>query len=230
MNGQYSAKSGNGNASADIAFVTVASELEIHVQAINELTVKLKDLTDETDDVQRALGEHICAIRAADPSAWETVVKDRCGLSRSRAYELMAIADGIKTTEQTRRERNLRQFRHRQKHVVRYVTDKQALAAAQAQILELKAAHAREISRYKAAIAQLGDGGTLKFERDGAHAALGKVAKILSEARGLSGHFVHNKTEIIAKISRANMIATSALQPAKAVTCKPADLVVKRAA
>ena len=77
------------------------SVVDAHVAAINSLVAKLKQTTGE---VEEEIGAHILAIRAAQPNDWEAIVKARCGISRSRAYELAAIADGIKTTEQTRRE------------------------------------------------------------------------------------------------------------------------------
>src|SRR5262245_16735883 len=74
---------------ASVSFV--GADVDAHVTAINTLVTRLKEFT---DDVEQAIGAHILAIKVAEPNEWEGIVKARCGLSRSRAYELMAIADG----------------------------------------------------------------------------------------------------------------------------------------
>lgn len=230
----------------DIAFVAVASELDTHVQAINEVDVsvgttvsahveainillpKLKQITGELEET---IGGHILAIKVAEPNDWEAIVKARCGLSRSRAYQLMRIADGTKSSEQSRREANARLIKHRQKRAVRFATDRKELVAAQAQITELQAAHARQIDRFKAKIAQLGDAEVLRSERNGFRSALGKIEMLLTEVRGLTGHFAQNRVDIIAKVNRALTVANSALQPvAKVMTGNSADSSIKRAA
>jgi len=146
----------------------------------------------------------------------------------------MAIADGVKTTEQTRRETNARQVRFRQNQAaVRYITDEKELAATDTQVIELKAvyrrelasaraqldereeAHERRIARFENEIARLGDARDLSSERDQLRKALGEIAELLAEMRGLMTHSVLNQTTITTKITRAEKIATSALKPAK---------------
>jgi hypothetical protein len=220
-----------------------ATSVDAHVAAINTLVPRLKQITGELEE---EIGRHILAIKAAEPNDWETLVKARCGISRSRAYELMAIADGVKTLEQTRRETNARQIKRRQ--TVRDVTDKKELAATDTQVVELKAAHRRELAdartqldereaaherrvdRFKAEIAQLSDAEALRFERDQLQAALNKIDKLLAEARGLTAHFVHNRSDIIAKINQAQILANSALRPGKGATGNSASIPIKRAA
>jgi len=225
----------------DIAFVAVAGELDTHVQAINEVDVSvdvsadttvdahieainilLPKLEEITDELEEAVGGHILAIKRAEPNNWEKIVKVKCGLSRSRAYQLMRIADGTKSSEQSKREANARLIKHRQKRAVRFATDRKELVAAQAQITELEAAHARQIERFKLKLAQLGDAGTLRSERDGFRSALGRVEKLLAEARGLTTHYAHNQADIKARINRALTVARSALQ-VKATAGNPAD-------
>jgi hypothetical protein len=205
---------GNGN-----------TALDAHVQAINELLAKLKLVTREAEEYQLAIGQHVMAIKAAEPNGWEAIVKARCGLSRSRAYELMAIADGTKSTEQTRRETNARQIKYRQNRPVRYVTDKKEPAAIDTQIAELQAAHARQIDRYKLALARLSDAEALSHDRAVLRGVLDQIERLLTEVRGLTGHFMHNRGGIVAKINRAHALASSALHPGK-----NAGLPVKRAA
>ena len=226
------ATSTNGNG---ITAATATADLDAHIQSINILVPALKQVEREfvrgREQLLVAIGEHILAIKAAAPNDWEMIVKAKCGLSRSRSYELMAIADGTKSTEQTRRETNARKIKHRENNqVVRSGTDKQEQAAATTQMAELQAAHARQIDRFKAEIAQLSDAEALRFERDQLRAALSKIDKLLAEARGLTEHFVHNRSDIIAKINRAQILANSALQPGKGATGNSANLPVKRAA
>jgi len=208
------------------------SVVDAHVAAINSLVAKLKQTTGE---VEEEIGAHILAIRAAQPNDWEAIVKARCGISRSRAYELAAIADGIKTTEQTRRETNARQARFRQNQVRRYITDQKAAAA---EVVELRAAHRREladarteiskreeaherqIARFEHEIAELSDARKLGSERDRLRKALGGIVELLAEMRGLMTHAERNRTAVIMKIAHAEKIATSAV---KAATGKSTD-------
>jgi hypothetical protein len=219
-----SSPSCNGNGAVAVP-TTGAASVDSHVDSINILLPRLKQIT---ADLEAEIGGHILAIKAAAPNDWEAIVKTRCGISRSRAYELMAIADGTKTTEQTRRETNARQIRRRQKQaVVRDVTD--------SNIVELKAAHQRELAdarmesaelqdacerlivRYENKFAELSDARNLDSERDQLRKALGGIVELLAEMRGLLTHAERNRGTVLAKIARAETIATSALQPAKVV-------------
>src|SRR5262249_10159092 len=219
----------DGTAVTAVALDT--TDVDAHVHAINMLVGNLKQVTDE---VEEDIGRHILAIKIAAPDDWETIVKASCGLSRSRSFELMAIADGVKTAEQTRRQTNARQARFRQNHAtVRYVTDERASATTDTQIIELKAVHRREladaraerdkaeeasqrqIARFQNEIAELADARNLGSERDQLRKALGEIVELLAEMRGLMTHSVQNRTIITTKIVRAEKIAASALKPAK---------------
>jgi hypothetical protein len=218
-----------------IIAATAPADLDWHIQAINILVPALKKVEREfvrdREQLQVTIGAHILAIKATTPNGWEMIVKAKCGLSRSRAFELMAIANGTKSTEQIRRETNARKIKHRANNqVVRSGTDKKEQAAATTQMAELQAAHARQIDRFKAEIAQLNDAEALRLERDQLRVALSKIDKLLAEARGLAGHFVHNRSDIIAKINRAQILANSALQPGKGATGNSASIPIKRAA
>jgi hypothetical protein len=225
--------------------ISAATSIDVHVEAINILIPKLRQTT---ADIEETIGGHVLAIKAAAPNDWEEIVRARCGISRSRAFELMRIADGTKTVEQTRRETNARQVRFRQNQAVRYITDKKELAATDTQIVELKAVHQRElndaraqldelegvrkrqVARFENEIARLGDARDLSSERDRLHKALGEVVELLVEMRGLMTHSVQNRATITMKIARAKMIAEFALKPAKATTCKSANSLAKTAA
>jgi hypothetical protein len=87
--------------------------LSYHIQSINALIRKLRHAKNKVEQYHFSIGRHIAAIKTARPDDWQDVVKTECNLSRSRAYELMAIADGSKTIEQTRDQVNARKIKHR---------------------------------------------------------------------------------------------------------------------
>jgi len=227
---EFKVPSSTNDSTAVTVTAAGATSVDAHVAAINTLVPKLKQIT---GDLEEEIGRHILAIKVAQPNDWEALVKARCGISRSRAYELMAIAEGVKTTEQTRRETNARQIKRRQKQAVRNVTDKKELATTDTQIIELKTAHRRElagaraqldereeaherqIARFENEIARLGDARNLGSERDQLRKALGEIVELLAEMRGLMTQAVRNQTAITTKITRAKVIAESALKPAK---------------
>jgi hypothetical protein len=219
-----SSSSCNGNGAVAAPTMGAAS-VDAHVESINILLPKLKQIT---ADLEAEIGGHIAAIKAAEPNDWEAIVKARCGISRSRAYELMAIADGTKTVEQNRRETNARQVRFRQNQAVRYVTDERASATTNAQIVDERLAHKRElaqrdeleegykrqITRFEAEIARLSDVESLSFQHDALLTALKQIDELLSEVRGLSEHYVQNRQSINSKIIKAKTLAASAVKAA----------------
>jgi hypothetical protein len=206
---------------------TGAASVDTHVAAINILIPKLRQITGE---LEQEIGHHILAIKTAEPNNWEAIVRARCGISRSRAYELMAIAEGVKTTEQCRRETNARKIKYRANQAVRSGTDKKEtdtqivelkaahrreLADARAQIVDLEKARERQIVRYENKFAELSDARKFDSERNQLRKALDEIAELLAEMRGLMTHAERNRTAIATKIACAEKIATSALKPAK---------------
>jgi hypothetical protein len=74
------------------------------VREIRVLVEKGDKAADKAQQFYVAASQHLktlkqCGLRA---SAWEKLVKAKCGLGKSRAYELIAIADGRKTVEESR--------------------------------------------------------------------------------------------------------------------------------
>jgi hypothetical protein len=218
--------------SDDSTAATVTTSVAAHVEAINILIPRLRQITGELEE---EIGRHILAIKAAEPNDWEGIVRTQCGISRSRAYELMAIADGVKTTEQTRHETNARKIRHRAKQAVRSGTDKNQAVTDTAQIIELRAAHRREladaraqfdeleegrerqIARFEQELAKLSGARNLSSERDQLRRALQEIVELLAETRGLVTHAERNRAAIAAKITRAKAIAESVLNQPKVV-------------
>jgi len=220
-----------------------AASIDDHVEAINTLVAELKRTTakfkEDTAEIEEAIGQHIKAIKIAEADNWESVVKAKCGLSRSRAYELMAIADGTKTVKQTRRETNVRQIRFRQNKPSVSVTDKattdtqvtelkvahkQELADARAEFAEREEGHKRQIARFENKIAELSDARNIDSERDRLRKALDEINDLLAEMGGLMTHPIRNQGTVTTKIVRARTIANLALKSAKvAIVNLPAE-------
>jgi hypothetical protein len=89
-----------------------------HCRQINALATKLERAENKVEQYQVSIGQHIAAIKKAQPDDWQEIIKAQCNLGRSRAYELLAIADGTKTPAQVRADTNQRQLKH--KNSVRY--------------------------------------------------------------------------------------------------------------
>ena len=102
-------------------------------RAITALMVKLErteekasQYEEKASQYQRSIGQRINAIKNARPDDWETIVRDRCKLGRSRAYELMAIAAGTKTPEQVRADNAGRKREERKRQSVTSRTENNA--------------------------------------------------------------------------------------------------------
>jgi hypothetical protein len=100
-----------------------------HCRQINALATKLEHAENKVEQYQVSIGQHIAAIKKAQPDDWQEVIKAQCNLGRSRAYELLAIASGTKTVKQTRAQTNIRKIKHHRKSV-RSGTDGSTLVAA----------------------------------------------------------------------------------------------------
>src|SRR5262249_43343983 len=63
-----------------------------------------------------AAGQHLATLKASHAGTWkewETLLESKVGIGKSRASELMAIADGRKTADQIRDDTNRRKIEHR---------------------------------------------------------------------------------------------------------------------
>ena len=90
--------------------------------AVSALARRVKVLTEKGDraaekaeQFYKAAGIHIRQIKEESLDNWETIVREQCNIGRSRAYELMAIADGKTTLEKVRASTNERQKIHKAK-------------------------------------------------------------------------------------------------------------------
>lgn len=95
------------------------------VLAENELIKTIKALIAKGDaaakksaDFYIAAGQHLKTLKTLHDGQggtwkeWEVLVKEKCGIGKSRASELMRIADGTKTVEDTRAETAKRVMKH----------------------------------------------------------------------------------------------------------------------
>jgi hypothetical protein len=99
------------------------SEVSTTPQAVNRLDettaalcreiralIKKGDLAGE--EFYRTAGRRIKDLKRLHPDRWLAIVQQECGVSRSRAFELIAIGEGKKTLEDTRAETAARVRRH----------------------------------------------------------------------------------------------------------------------
>jgi hypothetical protein len=71
---------------------------------------------DKAEQHYIAAGQHLKALKEQHQGSWaewEALLKDKVGIAKSRASELMQIADGRKTVEAVREETNQRKIEHR---------------------------------------------------------------------------------------------------------------------
>jgi hypothetical protein len=74
------------------------------IKAINALVEKGNKAKDKAEQYYAAAGLHLKTLREESPNktAWEKLIRSKCGLGASRAYELIQIADGRKTVADVR--------------------------------------------------------------------------------------------------------------------------------
>jgi hypothetical protein len=102
--------------------IEINDEVPVSVPAVMGLARRVRALIEKGDKAAekaeqfyKAAGIHIKEIKEQCPQSWEGVVQRECDIGRSRAYELMAIADGRTTLEKVRAQTNERQKAHKAK-------------------------------------------------------------------------------------------------------------------
>jgi hypothetical protein len=133
-------------------------------QQLRRLSRRASKAKKKSEQYFISAGQHLKLLKAKHDEAggswadWEVKVKDRVGIGRSRASELMQIADGRKTEQETKAASAERKRIERKKKPLRDVTensptnptakpkpsnaqDQRELEAKQAHIAELEAAH-----------------------------------------------------------------------------------------
>jgi hypothetical protein len=74
-------------------------------KTIKALVAKGDQATKKAEEFYIAAGKHLAELKDRAPDQWESLAKEVMGIGRSRAYELMAIADGRKSLSDLREEK-----------------------------------------------------------------------------------------------------------------------------
>jgi hypothetical protein len=81
--------------------VIATSSVGTLVRRVKALIEKGDKAAEKAEQFYKSAGIHIKEIKQQSED-WETIVREQCNIGRSRAYELMAIADGRTTFEKVR--------------------------------------------------------------------------------------------------------------------------------
>src|SRR5262245_13581125 len=87
------------------------------VHELKVLIGKGDKASDKARQFYVAAGQHLKTLKAQHKGTWaewEKILKVKIGIGKSRASELMQIADGRKTVETVREETNQRKIQHRE--------------------------------------------------------------------------------------------------------------------
>jgi hypothetical protein len=82
-------------------------------KTIKALVAKGDHATKKAEQFYTAAGKHLAELKQRCPDEWLQHAKDKIGIGRSRAYELIAIGTGIRTVEQVRESTRQRVEDHR---------------------------------------------------------------------------------------------------------------------
>jgi hypothetical protein len=115
---------------------TSSAQDEAHlIQTIKALIERGEKAEQKAKDFFIAAGQHLKTLhdihkeRGGTWAEWETLVKEKCGIGKSRASELMQIADGRKTNDEVRAGTSHRQQEHRDR--LRYNGESRAVTTAE---------------------------------------------------------------------------------------------------
>jgi hypothetical protein len=82
-------------------------------KTIETLISKGDHAAKKADQFYTAAGQHLAELKERCPDEWLQYAKEKIGISRSRAYELMQIGDGKRTLVQVRESTRQRVENHR---------------------------------------------------------------------------------------------------------------------
>jgi hypothetical protein len=82
----------------------VIKAIKVHIAKGDQAKERADQAGKKAEEHYKAAGIHLKALRDGSPSkaAWEELIKSKCGIGASRAYDLIAIADGRKTVADVR--------------------------------------------------------------------------------------------------------------------------------
>ena len=124
----------NGGDSAALNVGDRASAWGGLARRVKALIERADKAADKAEQFYKSAGLTIKEIKEKFPN-WEAIVRDECGIGRSRAYELMAIADGRTTLEKVRASINERQKIHKARSQS-VITDKPEPPVIEAEVIE----------------------------------------------------------------------------------------------
>src|SRR5262249_52098371 len=143
--------------------------------------------------------------KAARPSNWTEIVKEKCGLRQRSAYYYLSLAEG-KSLEQHRAENRERVARHRALRNAKTGVRQRELDAKQAEIDKLNV----QVDRLKDELASLKDAQALKAEIGKQCTFFEQIGRFLGEARELATHFDQNRDAVLGRMQSAKRAADSA--------------------
>ena len=117
--------------------VPMLSEAQL-IKTIKALIEKGDKAAAKAEQFHVAAGQHLKTLKAQHTGTWaewEKKVKEQCGIGKSRASELMRIADGTKTVEQVRDSSNQRKIKHKESSPFRNGESRQSVLYGPARAL-----------------------------------------------------------------------------------------------
>jgi len=91
-------------------------KIKAHIDKGDKAKAQAEHAAGKAEQHYIAAGQHLKQLKAEHEGSfaeWEELLKDKIGIGKSRASELMQIADGTKTVEQVRADTNQRKIEHR---------------------------------------------------------------------------------------------------------------------
>jgi hypothetical protein len=82
-------------------------------KTIKALGAKGDHAANKAEQFYIAAGKHLAELKGRCPSEWLQHAKEKVGIGRGRAHELMAIGTGVRTVEQVREDTRQRVEHHR---------------------------------------------------------------------------------------------------------------------
>jgi hypothetical protein len=122
--------------------------IKAHVRQGDKYAEKVELNAEKRDGHYIAAGQHLKTLKArhgGNWAEWENLLKTKIGIGKSRASELMLIADGTKTVEEVRAEGAARKAKERAKKFLRDTekvtenADRQKCIAVDAEVIALDA-------------------------------------------------------------------------------------------
>jgi hypothetical protein len=83
----------------------LVKRIKEHIAKGDQATEKAEHATKKAEEHYKSAGQHLLTLKAehkGNTAEWEQLLKEKCGIGKSRAYELIRIANGKTTVEEIR--------------------------------------------------------------------------------------------------------------------------------